>query len=177
MAGVFVVPWRPEEEEASIRRCSVRSSNGWHQLMQRKTTKRMDAVLGGGRHGGCARTRWQATRAHDEVDLDARGSDEGERVRGKISVQGGVELTRPRGGGRLPYPLAGADEVVRRGVAPVATPVGGTGGRPREGVVGRLCGSGPRPRGARGFPFPLTLLHFLFYLVFFLSFSFFYIFL
>ena len=51
-------------------------------------------------------------RAHDEVDLDARESDEGERGRGKISTNGGVELTRPRGGGRLPYHLAGADEVV-----------------------------------------------------------------
>ena len=53
-----------------------------------------------------------------------RGSDEGERGRGKNICAGGVELTRPRGGGRLPYPLATADEVVRRGVAPVATAPG-----------------------------------------------------
>ena len=29
VAGIVVVPRGPEEEEASIRRCSVRSSNGW----------------------------------------------------------------------------------------------------------------------------------------------------
>ena len=63
-------------------------------------------------------------RAHDEVDLDAREGDEGERGRGTISTKAVVELTRPRGGGRLPCPLTGADEVVRRGVAPVATAPG-----------------------------------------------------
>ena len=50
-----------------------------------------------------------------------RRSDEGEMGRGKNICAGGVELTRPRGGGRLPYPLASTDEVVRWGVAPVAT--------------------------------------------------------
>ena len=115
--------------------------------------KAEDAVLGSG--GGmvaavgrdgrrCGRTtRWIWTRGR--VARERRGV-------GKISAQGGVELTRPRGGGRLPYPLAGADEVVRRGVAPVATAPGEQGrGAPiwrcRRGFA-LLAPAAPRARPA-----------------------------
>ena len=50
-----------------------------------------------------------------------RGSDEGERRRGKISAQGEWSRRGREGGGRLHHPLANTDEVVWRGVSPVAT--------------------------------------------------------
>ena len=74
--------------------------------------------------GGHGRTRWPAMRVNDEVDLEVRESDEGERGRGKISAQGEWSRRGREGGGRLPYPLTDADDVVRRGVAPVATAPG-----------------------------------------------------
>ena len=93
MAGVVVVRRRPEEEEASIRRCSVRSSNGWHQLMQRKTMKRTDAVLGGGGHDGRGRTRWPAMRAHDNGGERCRWCGSGDGDEGKGNEEGSARIS------------------------------------------------------------------------------------
>ena len=123
------------------------------------------------------RRRWRRSPLQNEGEGEGRGGSGGGGRRGEREGQvGGM------GGGRgvgaaLSSPVAG--EVVRRGPAPVLTPVGGTGkGRAtRGGGLGRLgLGSAQLGQGPVGGPSPslffLCLFCFLLYFLFIYLFSF-----